>query len=65
MNVGLRCSCHMLRSMDKLFDLMAMGYKYQLVCTNSLDSLLQVCVTQRVCVGWVGGCMTGEWVTAT
>lgn len=29
--------------MDKLFDLMVMGVKYCLVCSTSLEDILQVC----------------------
>lgn len=29
-------------SMDKLFDLMTMGLKYQLLCATSLDQMLKV-----------------------
>jgi hypothetical protein len=29
-------------SMDKLFDLMMMGYKYQIMCCTALQDMLQV-----------------------
>ena len=35
---------HFLHSMDKLFDLMAMGVKYQLYCASRLEQMLEVCV---------------------
>ncbi len=34
--------CVRVRSMDKLYDLMLMGLKYQLVCSATLDTMLQV-----------------------
>jgi hypothetical protein len=34
--------CTRARSMDKLFDLMMMGLKYQLMCSTKLEALQQV-----------------------
>lgn len=40
------------RSMDKLFDLMMMGFKYQLLCSTRLEGILQVRPAQQ---GWSSG----------
>lgn len=43
-----------MRSMDKLFDLMVMGVKYQLHCASRLDQILEVCTREReVCCAMV------------
>ena len=46
---------HFSHSMDKLFDLMAMGVKYQLYCASRLEQMLEVCVNTGQCVNNVFG----------
>lgn len=43
--------------MDKLFDLMLMGFKYQLLCSTRLDQMLEVGGRAGVVGGWAGSCV--------
>ncbi|PNH06584.1 hypothetical protein TSOC_007022, partial [Tetrabaena socialis] len=38
----MRRCCGEPPGMDKLFDLMMMGFKYQLLCSTKLDSMMEV-----------------------
>ena len=52
-------------SMDKLFDLMMMGFKYQLVCATRLEQMVEVRQSPFSWSAWLGGLLRGLSVSAS